>query len=204
MFTDSFDQNPCEDYVSEGNNGDEQWEKFVKNHENILGVLSGHVVTGDGIGYLASIGDNGNEVHQLLANYQSYENGGNGWLRLMIFDLEKNEVCVETYSPWLDQMDTASDQEFCFDYDFNSEESLNVKSVDNKEDSDSGSSSSRKKRSSSSSDSSSNFDQYLEENVYYDEENDVIVLGNYGTIYLDTEDQTLIARMINFFRGVFG
>lgn len=64
------------------------------------GKNSGHIL-GDGLGRLTSIGDHGNAVHQVLANYQMKENGGNGWLRIMKFFPKKNKILVTTYSPTL-------------------------------------------------------------------------------------------------------
>jgi len=46
---------------------------------------------------------NGNTVHILLADYQDQPNGGNGWLRIMEFSPENNEITVTTYSSLLDQ-----------------------------------------------------------------------------------------------------
>jgi len=54
----------------DGNHGEEMWEEFVKFHPNFFLVLSGHAL-GDGVGRLTSTGVEGNEVHQLLANYQA-------------------------------------------------------------------------------------------------------------------------------------
>ena len=82
------------------NDGDEMWEKLVSAHENIFLVLSGHV-TGDGAGQLTSTGNAGNTVHQLLANYQQFSEGGTGWLRLMEFVPSENRIDVRTFSPYL-------------------------------------------------------------------------------------------------------
>ena len=93
------------------------WNNFVKDHENIFLVLNGHVAWGLGLGCLTSTGANGNQVHQILANYQdpphSYGNGGNGWLRIMKFIPGNNKIEVTTYSPWLDQF--ATDEQNRFD-----------------------------------------------------------------------------------------
>ncbi|OHB56371.1 MAG: hypothetical protein A2Y12_14965 [Planctomycetes bacterium GWF2_42_9] len=88
------------DYVKELNDGEDMWEKFVRKHNNIFLVLSGHVV-GDGNGRLTSYSDGNTKVTQILANYQMKENGGNGWLRLMKFVPAEDRIIVETYSPVL-------------------------------------------------------------------------------------------------------
>ena len=84
------------------NDGEEMWDKFVRLHPNISFVFSGHIL-GDGKGRMVGIGDNRNKVYQMLANYQMLTNGGNGYLRLVEFDLSQQKVRVKTYSPYLDQ-----------------------------------------------------------------------------------------------------
>jgi ABC-type Fe3+-siderophore transport system permease subunit len=98
-----------------GNSGEETWEKFVRKHKDIFLVLSGHIPV-VGVGRLTSPGDDGNRVHQLLANYQMKENGGNGWLRIMKFVPEANEIRVTTYSPVLKEYAADEDSKFELDY----------------------------------------------------------------------------------------
>jgi len=74
-------------------------------------------VLNNGTGYLVSTGEAGQHVHQILANYQTgvipdRESGGGGFLRLMHFLPDRKTVDVRTYSPWLDQWLTESDQQF--------------------------------------------------------------------------------------------
>lgn len=102
-------------YGVNGNDGDEVWDKFVKKHENIFLVLSGHILH-DGLGRLASTGDHGNQVHQVLANYQMKENGGNGWLRIMRFRPTQNKIEFSTYSPVLDKFAEDDQNKFEVDY----------------------------------------------------------------------------------------
>ncbi len=82
------------------NDGEDIWQK-LKDNANLSIVLNGHVL-GDGTGYLASVADNGNIVHQMLANYQFLANGGQGYLRLLEFKAGGDTVEIRTYSPWLD------------------------------------------------------------------------------------------------------
>lgn len=84
------------------NDGVEMWDKLVRRHKNICFVLNGHILN-DGEGRLISIGDHGNTVYQILANYQMYGNGGMGWLRIMEFNPGRRKVTVRTYSPYIDQ-----------------------------------------------------------------------------------------------------
>lgn len=94
-----------------GNDGEELWEKLVSRHDNIVLVLSGHIL-GDGLGRMVSPNAAGWPVHQILANYQMLEKGGNGWLRLMTIDPAQNTVSVRTYSPYLDQYAEDSQNQF--------------------------------------------------------------------------------------------
>ena len=93
------------------NDGQELWDELVKGHENFRFVFNGHVLA-DGIGRRATLGDSGNVVHQILANYQINTEGGQGDMRLLEFKPDGETVVVRTYSPSLDRYDTAPDQEF--------------------------------------------------------------------------------------------
>ncbi len=84
----------------DANDGEEIWNKFVKKHNNIFLVVSGHVV-GNCASRLTSIGEKGNEIHQVLANYQMLNHGGDGWLRIILFMPDANEIVFLTYSPYL-------------------------------------------------------------------------------------------------------
>ena len=54
----------------------------------------------------------GNTVHTLLSDYQSYANGGNGYLRLLRFSPVNNQIYVQTYSPWLNLSETDASSQF--------------------------------------------------------------------------------------------
>ena len=99
------------------NNGEEMWDRLVSQYPNILFVFSGHVLN-DGVGTLVSEGVHGNNVYQMLANYQSgvegSENGGNGFLRIIKIDPKAKTVSVQTYSPYLDTYNTEPHQQFVF------------------------------------------------------------------------------------------
>jgi hypothetical protein len=88
------------------NDGEQIWKKLVKKHPNIRFVFSGHVLN-TGVGTLVSINDAGLPVYQFLANYQEgvkgSVNGGNGWLRILQFDLKQNTLTVKTFSPYINQ-----------------------------------------------------------------------------------------------------
>jgi len=97
------------------NDGDEMWEKFVKHHPNIFLVVSGHIRP-RGAGRLTSKGEHGNVVHQLLANYQAFRHGGNGWLRVLKFVPDGDKIVVTTYSPTLKK--TLDDERHAFELEY--------------------------------------------------------------------------------------
>ncbi len=100
--------------VSDGNDGEDLWNELVKLHSNFEFVFSGHV-GGDGLGYIASNGIEGNLVHQMLFNTQFEANGGSGWIRVLEFLEDGHTVRVRTYSPSHDLQKTDSANAFLID-----------------------------------------------------------------------------------------
>lgn len=96
-----------------GNLGEQIWQKFVRKHENIFMVLCGHHA---GEAVLTSTGDHGNQVHQVLSDYQHLNNGGESWLRYMVFHPGANKISVYTYNPALDQFKNGPSSRFDLDY----------------------------------------------------------------------------------------
>ena len=94
------------------NDGQELWDKLVRHHDIPL-VFSGHIL-GDGTGYRVDANDAGTPVHQVLANYQMRELGGEGYLRLVEFQ-PGGKVQVKSYSPLYDAYLLADDQQFSFE-----------------------------------------------------------------------------------------
>jgi hypothetical protein len=93
------------------NDGQQLWDKLISLHKNFRFAFNGHVL-GDGTGFLSSTGRHGNVVHQILANYQFNDEGGQGDMRLLEFRPDSSTVVVRTYSPVLDRYDTSPDQQF--------------------------------------------------------------------------------------------
>jgi hypothetical protein len=79
-------------------------------------VLNGHVVQGDGTGHRIDLGIYGNLVNQMLSDYQSWPNGGNGFIRLITVKPALNQVVVKTYSPFLNQWLEDSHNQFVLPY----------------------------------------------------------------------------------------
>lgn len=89
------------------------WNDLIKNYENLQIVLCGHVYEE---AYLIDSNLAGKKVHQILANYQDEDNGGNGWLRILKFVPVKNKVYVETYSPYLNKYKTGKKSQFSLNF----------------------------------------------------------------------------------------
>lgn len=87
-------------YKAGENNGEAIWEKLVSKKPNIFLVLCGHY-TGEAV--LTTVRESGEEVHQVLADYQGWENGGNGFLKILTFLPDENRIEQKTYSPSLDE-----------------------------------------------------------------------------------------------------
>ena len=96
-----------------GNNGEQMWQKFVSKHKNMFMVLCGHF---SGEAVLTSTGDHGNQVHQILSDYQGMNNGGESWLRYMVFQPEVNKIGIYTYNPALDKFRNGPSSRFDLDY----------------------------------------------------------------------------------------
>lgn len=83
------------------NDGEDVWQKLVSQHANFALVVSGHVCY---TGRLDSAGKHGNNVHQMVVDYQNGKDGGQGYLRLLQFHPEGRKVSVVDYSPLLDEV----------------------------------------------------------------------------------------------------
>jgi predicted phosphodiesterase len=93
-----------------GQDAETLWNTLVKLHPNVSLFLSGHQFEDfDQFKYHLENGVNGNRVYELLNDPQNMANGGNGWIRLLEFDPDGKTVHVKTYSPFLNQWDTAPD-----------------------------------------------------------------------------------------------
>src|SRR6056297_196152 len=91
--------------------GEELWRDLVSRHDNFIMTLNGHVLN-DGLGQLTSSTPGGQDVHQLLVNFQMKPHGGDGWLRLLEFPADQTEIKVADYSPTLDQWNRSEANRF--------------------------------------------------------------------------------------------
>ncbi|WP_240390561.1 lamin tail domain-containing protein [Bacillus sp. Y1] len=85
--------------------GEKLYHEIVVPNKNVMAVLSGHYHEAQTL--IDEIDDNGDgtpdrKVYQMLADYQAGPEGGQGYMRLLHFDVDQNRVFVNTYSPYLD------------------------------------------------------------------------------------------------------
>ena len=100
-----------------GNSGEELFQKFIRKQPRIFLVLCGHWWTRGGETSLMSTNDYGGRVHELLSDFQGRPNRGDGWLRLLRFDLKGHQLHVQTFSPTLKRYETDLDSEFTLPLD---------------------------------------------------------------------------------------
>ena len=94
--------------------GNHIWSSFVAPHaDQVILVLCGHnhgeARRSDTV--------NGFVVPQLLADYQSRTNGGNGFLRILKFSPSQDKIYVTTFSPYLNSYENDANSQFTLDYD---------------------------------------------------------------------------------------
>ena len=101
------------------NDAEEMWTKLIKRNKNIILVVSGHIAVAGGSVVMArrsDVGEHGNLVHQLLADYQWVTDGGSGYLRVMKFRPSNGIIEVTTYSPFLKTFLTDASNQFTLEY----------------------------------------------------------------------------------------
>jgi hypothetical protein len=95
------------------NNGTNVWEKFLRHHANMGFVFNGHICSGTS-GRVVGVGDYGNQVFQMMADYQILAYGGAGYLRIVQFFPDQDRMSVKTYSPFLDSWLTDAGNQFVY------------------------------------------------------------------------------------------
>lgn len=103
----------CDPLMGGNDFQDPSFYEGLKDNQNLFLMLCGHIP-----GEKRRVDTfNGNAIHTLMANYQHLENGGNGWLRILEFSPDKNEIHVKTYSPTLDKYEIDGNSQFTLKYD---------------------------------------------------------------------------------------
>lgn len=79
--------------------GEKIWTEIVADNPNVFMVLCGHI---HGAAYNVKHAPDGRIVVEMLADYQSGQEGGGGYIRFLEFDVEQDKIHVSTYSPYKD------------------------------------------------------------------------------------------------------
>jgi len=80
-------------------NGNLLWEQLIRDNDQIFMTLNGHLATA---AWRLKANDAGNDVLQVLADYQQQTPSGGGFLVELTFDLSAGTIRAETFSPWLE------------------------------------------------------------------------------------------------------
>ena len=102
-------------YTSDGIQSEDFFMWFVRKNPSIFLVNCGHFHEEF---RQTSTNVAGLPVHEVLADFQDDPNGGDGWLRIMRFDIASNLIDVDTYSPTLAAIRTADESDFNLAVDF--------------------------------------------------------------------------------------
>ncbi len=100
------------EYSKNGNSGQQIWDKLIYKNCNIKMVWSGHYHKESGENLILTKNSCGDDVQQIVQDYQSRENGGNGLLRIYEFDIKNKNIKVKTYSPFTKTYEKDFDSEF--------------------------------------------------------------------------------------------
>lgn len=75
------------------------WNNFISKNNQIFMVICGHV-SGRirGSGYRIDKNDDGYTTYSIVSDFQSWENGGDGWFTILDFDLENKVIEHSCYS----------------------------------------------------------------------------------------------------------
>jgi hypothetical protein len=96
-------------------NGDTIWNSLISSEPQVFMVINGHT---PGENQQVSTNASGGKVIEMLADYQSDTNGGNGYLRELTFDPTAGQIQVKSYSPTTGQYLTDSKNQFAYNVTF--------------------------------------------------------------------------------------
>jgi hypothetical protein len=90
----------------------------LKDNANLFLMLCGHMYSSsDGAAYREEAGDDGHIIHIMLADYQDFPSGGNGYMRILRFSPPDDKVYATTYSPYTGASITTYPDQMVMDYD---------------------------------------------------------------------------------------
>jgi hypothetical protein len=101
----------------DGISADELFENLIAPNDQVFMVTCGHISAEK-----VQVSQNlqGNEVIEMLQDYQNRVNGGEGFLRLLQFYPGHDRIRALTYSPWLKTYEMDEDSFFSLEMDFSS------------------------------------------------------------------------------------
>jgi VCBS repeat-containing protein len=100
-------------FRANGTSAEAVWQQIVKPNCNVFMVVNGHY---PGEGRRTDLNNCGQPVHQVLMDYQSRANGGDGWLRYFVFKPSENKIYAYTYSVTQHAFETDDSSQFVLDY----------------------------------------------------------------------------------------
>lgn len=103
----------------DGNSPEQLYQKFIRKNPRVFLVQCGHWWGRGGESAQLSTNHYGGRVIELLSDYQGRKHGGDGWLRLLRFDLRWGLLHVQTYSPTLKKFEQDLDSEMTFVLEIN-------------------------------------------------------------------------------------
>ncbi len=92
------------------------YDNVFKWHSNIIAVLNGHNLSDIGGTRSSVVGTKKNTIWNMMADYQSWANGGDGYLRLYKFTPATHTLDVKTYSTTLGTYITDDANQFTVTY----------------------------------------------------------------------------------------
>jgi hypothetical protein len=115
-FVDGTRESRCDtqDMPTGNATGDDMWAT-LRQLPNVIMVLNGHLTNAQSA-HRTDIADTGTLVNEMFVNYQTFPNGGDGWLRILTFHPSTNTVTAQTYSPFLNQFNTDAADQFTVPY----------------------------------------------------------------------------------------
>ncbi|MGL1935858.1 MAG: hypothetical protein OCD01_12590 [Fibrobacterales bacterium] len=100
-----------------GTGGGDIWDEVINPNPNVFMVHCGHY-GGIRENLVVTNNDAGKPVYQILSDYQSDDNGGNGFLRLYTFRPSLSIIEVSTYSPSLNEFEKDNTSRFDINFPF--------------------------------------------------------------------------------------
>ncbi len=97
------------------NTGEQVFQKLIRPNPQIILVMNGHF---SGEYHQTSLNALGQPVHEMVADYQSRDNGGDGWMNLLRFDVHAGTIAVRTFNALSGAYETDADSQFTFAVDF--------------------------------------------------------------------------------------